>query len=352
MRLSNVLDLTQDLIDIPSESGNEARLADLIEAELRACAHLEVLRDGDALVARTHAGRAQRVLLAGHIDTVPIAANVPSKRTATDIWGRGSVDMKAGDAVFLHLAAKLVDPAYDLTWVFYDHEEVEASLNGLGRLARNHPEWLAADVAILGEPTNAGIEGGCNGTLRVNVHASGVAAHSARPWMGENAVHKLVPALARLAVWEPEIRTVGGLDFTESLLAVGIAGGTGRNSVPDEAHIVVNFRFAPDRTPDDAEAYVREFFREYRVEVTDCAAGAVPGMDSPHFVRLARLLREMGAGEPAAKLGWTDVARFTELGIPAINCGPGDPLLAHKADEACPMEQITRLAVVLEQWLA
>ena len=303
LNANDVVALTAQLVDIPSVSGDEGGIADEIEAALRRHGHLEVLRDGDAVVARTNLGRPVRILLAGHTDTVPVAGNVPGRLEGGVLWGRGSVDMKGGDAVLLHLATALREPRTDITWVFYDHEEVEASLNGLGRLSRNHPDWLAADLAVLAEPTDGGIEGGCNGTLRVKVKASGVAAHSARPWTGENAVHKLLDALAFLANWQAEVHEVGGLEYRESLLAVGVSGGGGRNSVPDEAHVVVNFRYAPDRTEEEAQAYVRSAFSGYDVEVLDSAPPAAPGMDHPEFVRLAELLREAGAGEPAAKPG-------------------------------------------------
>lgn len=351
MNTDDVVALAAQLVDIPSVSGDERKIADEIESTLRAQSHLEVLRDGDAVVARTNLGKPTRILLAGHTDTVPIADNLPGRLENGVLWGRGSVDMKGGDAVLLHLAASVREPRTDITWVFYDHEEVEATLNGLGRLSRNHPGWLAADLAVLAEPTDGGIEGGCNGTLRVKVSAKGVAAHSARPWTGDNAVHKLVDALTFLANWQAEVHEVGGLEYRESLLAVGISGGGARNSVPDAAHVVVNFRYAPDRTEEEAQAYVRSAFSGYDIEVLDSAPPAAPGMDDPEFVRLAELLREAGASEPRAKLGWTDVARFSALGIPAINCGPGDPLLAHKDDEACPVEQIERLARVLGRWL-
>lgn len=351
MNTDDVVALAAQLVDIPSVSGDERKIADEIESTLRAQSHLEVLRDGDAVVARTNLGKPTRILLAGHTDTVPIADNLPGRLENGVLWGRGSVDMKGGDAVLLHLAVSVREPRTDITWVFYDHEEVEATLNGLGRLSRNHPEWLAADLAVLAEPTDGGIEGGCNGTLRVKVSAKGVAAHSARPWTGDNAVHKLVDALTFLANWQAEVHEVGGLEYRESLLAVGISGGGARNSVPDAAHVVVNFRYAPDRTEEEAQAYVRSAFSGYDIEVLDSAPPAAPGMDDPEFVRLAELLREAGANEPRAKLGWTDVARFSALGIPAINCGPGDPLLAHKDDEACPVEQIERLARVLGRWL-
>ncbi len=367
----DVVALAAYLVDIPSVSGDERAIADVVEEVLRSLPHLEVLRDGDAVLARTNLGRASRVVLAGHLDTVPIARNVPGVLTreevradgtapsscpmeeATTLWGRGSVDMKAGAAVFLQLAREVTEPRLDITWAFYDHEEVEATLNGLGRIQRHHPEWLMGDLAVLGEPTDGGIEGGCNGTMRLNISTRGVAAHSARPWMGVNAVHALGEVLRRLDAWETEVREVGGLAFRESLLAVGIRGGGAQNSVPDSATAIVNFRFAPDRSPVQAEKYVRDIFADLdvEIEVTDCAAGARPGMDHPEFQRLSEILHETGTRAPTAKLGWTDVSRFSELGVPAINCGPGDPTLAHKADEACPLSQIGNLHRTLSSWL-
>ncbi len=368
---SDVVELAARLVDISSVSGNEREVADVVEHELRKHPHLEVLRDGDTVLARTNFARSTRVILAGHLDTVPVADNVPGVLTAdgiptdgsrpssssfeeaTMLWGRGSVDMKSGDAVFLALARELVEPRLDVTWIFYDHEEVEASLNGLGRIERNHPEWLQADIAILGEPTDASIEGGCNGTMRLNITARGVAAHSARPWMGDNAVHRIGAVLERLAAWKPQTHVVDGLEYRESLLAVGVQGGGARNSVPDSATAIVNFRFAPDRSPEQAESYVRELFcdTDLQIELTDCAPGARPGMEHPEFAQLADALREHGAGDPTAKLGWTDVARFSALGVPAINCGPGDPTLAHRADEACPVSQIRDLHRTFTAWL-
>ncbi|MGO1590953.1 MAG: succinyl-diaminopimelate desuccinylase [Ancrocorticia sp.] len=352
----NVSELAAHLVNIPSESGNEREIADFVEGRLRANPLLEVLRDGDAVLARTNGGKRTRVILAGHLDTVPIANNVPGTMAegGVTLWGRGSVDMKSGCAVFLKVAEELVAlPRMDITWIFYDHEEVAAELSGLGRVARHHPEWLHADLAVLGEPTNGQIEGGCNGTMRLNLVSRGKSAHSARPWMGENAVHALGEPLRRLEEWGPSVHTVGGLDFTESLLAVGISGGGARNSVPDEATLIVNFRFAPDRTQSDAEAYVRSLFEDVALDitVTDSAPAAEPGMDHPEFDRLSDLLREQGAGEPVAKLGWTDVARFSALGVPAINCGPGDALLSHRVDEACPVAQIENMYNVFTQWL-
>jgi succinyl-diaminopimelate desuccinylase len=347
--------LTRALCDIPSESGHETLLADLIETVLREQPHLEVLRDGDCLVARTNLGARSRVVIAGHIDTVPVAGNLPTRvlgeGSRAEIWGRGTVDMKSGVAVQLALAAALDAPTRDITWVFYDHEEVDASLNGLGRIARNHPDWLAGDFAILGEPTAAGIEGGCNGTLRAEVRVSGVAAHSARAWTGVNAIHGAAEVLRRLAAYEPVAIDVDGLVYREGLNAVTIRGGVATNVIPDSCTVTVNYRFAPSRTVEQAEAHVREVFDGYEVQVTDAAAGARPGLDDPTAAAFVAAVLHVTGGEPAPKYGWTDVARFSELGVPAVNFGPGDPLLAHRADERCPVGDLSACYDALRAWL-
>ena len=245
---AGVVELTAAICDIESVSGNESALADAIEAELSKVSHLEVIRDGDAIIARTHLGRAQRVIVAGHIDTVPVNKNLPTRLEADELIGRGTVDMKAGVAVALKLALDLSAPRHDLTWIFYDHEEVASDLNGLGRIARNHPQLLAADFAILGEPSNGTVEGGCNGTLRVVVASSGKRAHSARAWMGDNAIHKLSAALTALNAYQPASVDVDGLVYREGLSAVGVSGGVAGNVIPDAASLVVNYRFAPDKS--------------------------------------------------------------------------------------------------------
>ncbi|WP_324652416.1 succinyl-diaminopimelate desuccinylase [Georgenia sp. H159] len=355
LRTADVVDLTRALCDIPSVSGDEGPLADAIEAALAPLGHLEVLRDGDAVVARTHLGRARRAVVAGHIDTVPVQGNLPSELRQVDgrevLWGRGSVDMLGGVAVALHLAARLTDPAWDVTWVCYDNEEVEADRNGLGRLAATHPEWLTADFAVLGEPSNGGIEGGCNGTLRVSVTTTGRAAHSARAWRGVNAIHLAAPVLTRLAGYEPRAVEVDGLVYREGLSAVGITGGIAGNVVPDACEVTVNYRFAPSRSLAEAEAHVREVFAGYDVTVLDGAAGARPGLDAPGVADFITAVTAVTGGGPAPKYGWTDVARFAALGVPAVNFGPGDPSLAHADDEHCPTDQIRACATALEAWL-
>ncbi|MBA2389842.1 MAG: succinyl-diaminopimelate desuccinylase [Geodermatophilaceae bacterium] len=340
--------LTAALIDVPSVSGDEARLADLIEDALRSLGGLEVEREGDTVLARTALGRDKRVLLAGHIDTVPIADNVPSTMDGELLFGCGSSDMKSGDAVMLRLAATLQAPAYDLTWVFYDNEEVESSRSGLGRVARSLRHWLYADLAILMEPTSAQVEAGCQGTLRATVSTRGRRAHSARSWLGDNAIHRAGAVLQRLSAYEPRNVEIDGCEYREGLNAVGVTGGVAGNVVPDECVVEVNFRFAPDRSVDEAADHVREVLSGYDVAVTDAAPGALPGLREP---AAAAFVEAVGSA-PVAKYGWTDVSRFAAFGIPAVNYGPGDPNLAHTREEHVRVSDIERCERVLTDYLS
>ena len=349
---SSSVDLTRTICDIPSVSGDEKVLADLIFDAMTALDHLEVYRDGDTIVARTQLGRAQRVVIAGHIDTVPINANVPTRDAVIDgeayIWGRGTVDMKAGVAVQLKLAAELVDPRVDITWMWYDHEEVDADLNGLTRLAATRPDLFAGDFAILGEPSGGQVEGGCNGNLRAIVRTHGVRSHSARSWIGENAIHKAAPILARLAEYRAREIDVDGLVYREGLNAVRITGGIAGNVIPDLCEVEVNYRFAPSLTVEQASDHVRDVFAGFDVEFVDRAAGARPGLDAP---RAPEFAAAVGA-EPRPKYGWTDVARFSAMGVPAVNYGPGDPHLAHHDEERVPVAQIEDVERGLRAWLS
>ncbi|MDX2375758.1 succinyl-diaminopimelate desuccinylase [Microbacterium sp. LRZ72] len=344
-------ELTRVLCDIPSVSGEETPLADAIHESVRSLPHLEVVREGDTIVARTHLGRAHRVVIAGHIDTVPINGNVPTRDIVENgervIWGRGTVDMKAGVAVQLRLAEQLTEPRSDITWMWYDHEEVAAELNGLNRLSRTRPDLFEADFAVLGEPSNGQVEGGCNGNLRLVVRTEGVRAHSARAWVGENAIHKAAPILSRLAEYRPHTITVDGLDYREGLNAVRIGGGIAGNVIPDACEVEINYRFAPSRTMEDAERHVRDVLAGFPLEVVDRAPGARPGLDAP----LAQEFLAAVGAEPRPKYGWTDVARFSEMGVPAVNYGPGDPHLAHHDDERVPVAQIDAVERGLRAWL-
>lgn len=341
--------LTAALVDIPSESRHEAQIADAVEVALREqTSGFEVIRNGNAVLARTNNGLGTRVMLAGHLDTVPAADNVPSRHEGEILHGCGTVDMKSGDAVFLHLAAT-VTPRVDLTLVFYDCEEIESSANGLGRIERELPDWLDADLAILGEPTAGLIEAGCQGTLRVVIRTRGTRAHSARSWLGDNAIHKLAAVLDRLAAYRARIVDIDGCQYREGLSAVRIDGGVAGNVIPDEAAVTVNFRFAPDRSPEQALVHVHEVFDglDVQIELTDSAAGALPGLDRPRRRRIGRC----GRGVVRAKYGWTDVSRFAARGIAAVNYGPGDPNLAHTRGEHVPVQQITAVTEVLRRYL-
>ncbi len=347
--LADPASLTAALVDVPSVSGSEDALADAVEAALRAQApHLELLRSGNAVLARTRLGRDRRVLLAGHLDTVPIADNVPSRRDGDVLWGCGTADMKAGVAAMTHLAATLAEPAHDLTLVLYDCEEVDAARNGLGRIEREHRDWLHADLALLGEPTSGQVEGGCQGTMRVVVTCRGRRAHSARSWLGANAVHAAAPVLVRLAEYVSRDVDLDGCVYREGLQAVRIAGGVAGNVVPDECTVTVNFRFAPDRSVADAEAHVRAVFDAYELEVTDAAPGALPGLTAS---AAAEFVAATGT-TPVAKYGWTDVARFSALGIPALNFGPGDPNLAHTREEHVSIAAVRSGTETLRRYLA
>lgn len=343
--------LTAALVDIPSVSGQEKDLADAIEAALRPLPHLTVDRQGNNVVARTGLGRAERVVLAGHIDTVPIAGNVPSRLDANGVlWGCGTTDMKAGVAVQLRIAATVPEPNRDLTFIFYDNEEVAAHLNGLGHVADAHPEWLEADFAVLLEPSDGQVEGGCQGTLRVLLRLEGERSHSARSWMGSNAIHAAAPVLARLAAYEPRRPVIDGLEYREGLNAVRIEGGVATNVIPDACTVVINYRYAPDRTAEEAEAHVHEVFAGCGITefvIDDHSGAAMPGLSHP----AAKAFMTAVGGTAAPKFGWTDVSRFGALGIPAVNYGPGDPMFAHKRDEHVITDRITHCEDRLRSWL-
>lgn len=346
------VDLTEAVCNIPSVSHEEEALADAIEAALRRLDHLVVRRDGHTVVARTELGRPERVVLAGHLDTVPLAgqgtaSSLPITRTDTELVGRGTTDMKGGIAVMLALAASVPEPTRDLTYVFYDCEEVEAEHNGLARLVRHDPSVLEADFAVLLEPTDGTVEGGCKGTLRVEVTARGEAAHSGRPWLGHNAIHEAGTIIDRLRAFDAQTVVVDGLEFREGLSAVGIRGGRAGNVVPDECVVTVNYRFAPHIDAAEAERRMRALFEGYEVVVTDAADGARPGLD-----RAAAQAFVEALGLPVqAKQGWTDVARFSAVGVPAVNFGPGDPLVAHQDEERCAIAQVEQAYERLHAWL-
>ena len=347
--MTDLLARTAALVDIASPSRDEAALVAVIEAELRALPHLIVDRVGDNLVARTEFGRGQRIVFAGHTDTVPATAHNASATIDGDrLSGVGSCDMKGGLAIMLELARTIAEPAVDCTFVFYAREEVGSAESGLGELFELRPDLLVGDVAILGEPTDALIEAGCQGTLRVVVTLQGARAHTARAWMGRNAVHRLGRILAALEAYDPRRPVIDGCQFHEGLQAVAVGGGVAGNVVPDTATVTVNHRFAPDRTAAEAEAHVRDLLAPFledgdTIELTECSGGALPGLTHPLLASLV----ERSGGQVLAKLGWTDVARFASHGVPAVNFGPGDNTVAHTADEYLDRAPLERTWTIL-----
>jgi succinyl-diaminopimelate desuccinylase len=324
---------------------------------------LEVTRLGQNIVARTQLGRPERLVLAGHTDTVPPNANDRARLEADVCWGLGACDMKGGVAVIAELARTVAEPIVDVTYVFYECEEVDARFNGLEHLFQARPDLLAGDAAVLAEPTGARIEAGCQGTMRARVTYTGVRAHSARAWRGRNAIHRMAPALATLAAYQGREVEIDGCVFHEGMQAVKVEGGVAGNVVPDRATLTVNHRFAPDRTAGQAEEHVRAVLGAdgasggpggpgaagdgIEFELVDAAPAAPPSLNHP---LLTALLWATGR-PPEAKLGWTDVARFAARGVPATNFGPGDPNLAHHADERVTRADLDRVYAVLRNLL-
>ena len=278
---ADTIELLERLVNVESVSHNEQRIADEVEAALRPLAHLDVSRHGNTVVARTALGRGERVVIAGHLDTVPINDNLPAVRDGEVLRGLGTCDMKGGVAVMLKLAATVPEPNRDLTYLFYESEEIETEYNGLYKLSQSDPDLLAADFAILMEPSDAVIEAGCQGTLRVDVTARGERAHSARSWKGVNAIHKAGEILDRLNAYQARMPVIDGLEYHEGLNAVNISGGVAGNVLPDVCTVQVNHRFAPDRSEAEAAAYVTEFFQGFETVITDSAPGALPGLERP-----------------------------------------------------------------------
>jgi succinyl-diaminopimelate desuccinylase len=345
---------TAELVSIPSLSHHEGELADLVEVRLRRVPSLVVERIGHNVVARTELGRASRLVLGGHLDTVPPNGNAHPSLDGDRLHGLGAADMKGGLAVMLALAAFEVPPALDVTWVFYAAEEVARVHNGLLAIAEVRPELLEGDAAILGEPTAGRIEAGCQGVLKASVTLRGARAHSARPWTGINAIHRLTPILEAVRAYRERRPVIDGCEYREALQAVNVEGGVAANVVPDQATVMLNHRFAPDRNESSAELALRGFIEPLldpalgdHFDVVDSSPAAPPGLGHP---LLRRLVDATGAA-PRAKLGWTDVAFFAERGIPAVNYGPGDPEVAHTANEWVSRRELDSVYATLTQVL-
>ena len=276
--------------------------------------------------------------------------NLPARRESRPdgdlLHGLGTCDMKGGDAVMLRLAT-IAEPNRDVTFIFYEAEEVDSVHNGLRKLTESDPDLLQADFAILMEPSNAAIEAGCQGTMRVEVRTTGERAHSARAWNGVNAIHRAGEILTRLNAYEARKPVIDGLEYHEGLNAVYVTGGVAGNVLPDSCTVSVNYRFAPDRSEEEALAHMHEVFEGFDIVVNDTAPAAMPGLSVP----AAAAFVEAVGGQVKPKFGWTDVARFSVLGVPAVNFGPGDPHLAHKQEEHVPIAHIESVEQQLRAWL-
>jgi succinyl-diaminopimelate desuccinylase len=339
-------------VSIPSVSGNERALADEVEEALRSVSSIEVVRIGDNVLARTTGSRTSRVMLAGHLDTVPGDASTMQVSDEA-IVGLGACDMKGSVAVMVELALRGdVDLASEVTWCFFAREEIGRAHSGLLEIAAVDPDLLGADVAILCEPTSCVVEAGCQGTTRVEVVLRGARAHTARPWRGRNAIHRLQGPLGAVTAYVPRAVTIDGVTYTEQCQAVGVAGGVSGNVVPDEARLTINQRVAPDRGTRDAVAELRALLAPFledtdSFEVLDAAEPASPQLTHPVIARLV----ELSGAPPRAKLGYTDVATFATFGVPAVNFGAGDPELAHHAGELVRADDLATCLDVLGRLL-
>jgi succinyl-diaminopimelate desuccinylase len=347
MTSAALADLLHTLVDIPSETGHEAAISDYVHARLQARATGETLRSGHAVVWRGPARGRGLVVLAGHLDTVPANGNAQARREDGRLYGVGSTDMKGGDAVLLALLEAL-DPAalrFDLAVVFYDAEEGPLVNNGLTRLLAEMPWLREARLAVLLEPTDLKVELGCSGALNAEVRVTGTSAHSARPWLGVNAVERAAPWLAEITRFPVTPVLLHGVEFRETLQVTMLRAGRAKNVVPDELVANLNYRFPPDRTLEQAERRVRALVPdEFEFRVVDRAQPGLVCGDRPEVREFIDRFRPGVAG----KQGWTDVAQFTSAGIPAFNFGPGIPELAHQVGEYCPIDNLGRAF----DWLA
>ena len=348
--MNDLYETLQWLIDTPSETGNEGRLCTEVAARLyRAFGQETVDRVGNSLVVGPRDAAAP-ILLVGHLDTVPSQGQPPARIEGDRMFGLGASDMKAGVAVMLHLLedrdVRLT--GRDLIGVFYAGEEGPSDGNELETVLVRAPWLKAASFAIVLEPTDGEVQIGCNGVVNARVVFEGTAAHSARPWLGVNAVTRSGEWLAEMDKREPEPVEIDGLIFREVISVTRASGGIANNIVPSSFELNVNYRFAPHRSIDDAvDVLASVCVAADGFEVIDSApAGPV---DTAHPI-LDRL-RELSGAPPAAKQGWTDVARLGAFGIAAVNYGPGETALAHKVDESVRLDDLDKVFDTLRQLL-
>ena len=339
------------LIRVPSVTGEEEALCTLLARRLSPRFGADALvRIGNSLVVGRPTGN-PLITLYGHLDTVPEQENLEPRVEGGRVFGLGASDMKSGLAVMLGLLEDGAPAAtrYDVAGVFYDREEGPAADNGLEEVLDSVPWLSSAALAVVLEPTDLRVELGCQGAINATVSFLGAAAHSARPWLGENAVTRAAPWLMEMAARLPERVSVGGLEYHETFTVTTATAGVAPNVVPPRFDLNLNYRFPPDRTPAQAEARVREVAAAAdEVVIVDLAPAApVPG-SNPHLDRLV----EASGGDPRGKQAWTDVARLAARGIPAVNYGPGEAAQAHTSGESVAIANLEAAFEVLHRFLA
>lgn len=327
------------LVDTPSELGDEAELCSaLVDRFAASYAEGEIVRVGNSVVVGRRSGR-PLILLVGHIDTVPSQGQPAAFSQDGLLYGLGTSDMKSGVAAMVHLLEddEVRNGPFDVAGVFYDGEEGPADGNNLERVLIE-VSWLTdAEFGVVMEPTDMRVEVGCNGAINATVRFNGSSAHSARPWLGENAVTKAGAWLAELHHRDPELFVIDGLEYREVFSVTKASGGIANNIIPPAFEVNLNYRFPPVFTIEEAVGRLRLLaLAADEVEIVDRAPSAPVPEGNPH---LDRLLAVTG-GERAAKQGWTDVARLAIYGIPAVNYGPGIVAQAHQVNEHVPLENV------------
>jgi succinyl-diaminopimelate desuccinylase len=340
---------TLELVDVPSESRDEAALAAHVLGVL-ADGGLAVRDAGDTcVVAECGAGEGPLVVLAGHFDTVPTQGNRPGRRDAEAVHGLGATDMKAALAVMVETGLLLRDAGKRVALCFFGREELGIAESALTPLLERDALLRSADLALVMEPTDNALQGGCLGNVNATWTFTGRSGHSARPWLADNAVTHAAAGISALHAVPVDRVTFDGLEFAEVASVTKVAGGIAENVIPDEVRCHVNYRYAPGRSAADAEARIHALCDHPQSSLaihSNAPSGAV-AVGEP----LVQELIAAGRLPVAPKQAWTPVAEFALAGVPAVNFGPGDPAYAHRRDELVRVDALLRSARTLERFL-
>ncbi|HEY4159668.1 MAG TPA: succinyl-diaminopimelate desuccinylase [Polyangiaceae bacterium] len=339
------------LCQIRSPIGEERELCDRVAERLaRVALAAPIRRFGDSIVVPLTRGfGGPHVALAGHLDVVRTEHDAAPRIEGDKLYGPGAADMKSGLALMLDLAESDARPELDLTLVFYAREEGPFLENELGPVLAGDPELSRVSMAVALEPSDNKLQLGCGGSLHATVRFRGRTAHSARPWQGENAIHKASGLLDRLGREEPRVHRIDELEWRSVISATMASGGRGRNVVPDLFELNLNHRFAPDTSAEGAQAYVRALVgNDADIEFSDVSPSAPPLRQHPLVVALA----DSGVQAIEPKQAWTDVARFAACGVPAVNFGPGTQAQAHQRNEWTHIPDLDVGRAILRRWLA